>query len=69
MCTVAASESAYPNVTHLAGSAGSIPLPDKSCDLVLIFLSFHHVRRCEIAAKEIARVPRPGGRVLMRKVF
>ena len=69
MRAVAASESAHPDVTYLAGSAESIPLPEESCDVVLMFLSFHHVQQRETAAKEIARVLRPGGRVLIRSVF
>jgi ubiquinone/menaquinone biosynthesis C-methylase UbiE len=69
MRAVAAAEAAHPDVSYLAGSGESIPLPDKSCDVVLMFLSFHHVREREVAAKEIARVLRPGGRVLIRSVF
>lgn len=69
MRAVAAAEAAHPDVTYLAGSAESIPLPDNSCDVVLMFLSFHHVREREVAANEIARVLRPGGRVLIRSVF
>ena len=56
-------------VTYLAGSATAIPLPDRSCDLVLLFLVLHHVRDHAAAAVEIARVLRPGGRVLIRSVF
>jgi ubiquinone/menaquinone biosynthesis C-methylase UbiE len=69
MRAVATSESGRSDVAYLAGSAESIPLPDKSCDVVLMFLSLHHVRQREVAAKEIARVLRPGGRVLIRSVF
>jgi ubiquinone/menaquinone biosynthesis C-methylase UbiE len=56
-------------VEVLAGRAEAIPLPDASCDLVLMFLSFHHVRDKPTAAAEIARVLRPGGRVLIRSQF
>lgn len=69
MRAVATSEAAHPHVTYLAGSAEDIPLADKSCDAVLMFLSFHHVQQREAAAKEIARVLRPGGAVLIRSVF
>lgn len=69
MRAVAIAESAHPAVTYLAGSAESIPLPDNSCDVVLMFVSFHHVQQRDHAAKEIARVLRPGGRVLIRSVF
>lgn len=58
-----------PAVTYLAGGAEQIPLPDRSCDVVLLFLSFHHVTDRPGAAREIARVLRPGGRVLLRTSF
>src|SRR6185312_7434002 len=37
--------------------------------LVLLFLSFHHVKDRAAAAAEIARVLKPGGRVLIRSPF
>lgn len=57
------------NVRFLAGRAEAIPLPDASVDLVLMFLSFHHVRDRPAAAREIARVLAPGGCVFIRSVF
>ena len=57
------------NVSYMAGSAENIPLPDASCDLVLMFLSYHHVRDREAAAREIARVLRADGRLLVRSAF
>lgn len=69
MRSVATAESAHPDVTYLEGSAESIPLRDQSCDVVLMFVSLHHVQQREAAAREIARVLRPGGRVLIRSVF
>jgi ubiquinone/menaquinone biosynthesis C-methylase UbiE len=67
----AAAEAAGPasGVRYLAGRAEAIPLPDASVDLVLMFLSFHHVRDREAAGAEIARVLRPQGRVFIRSVF
>jgi len=56
-------------VQYLAGSAESIPLPGEACDLVLMFLSFHHVRDRHAAVAEIRRVARPGARVLLRSTF
>lgn len=61
--------SAHPRVTYLAGEAASIPLPDASADLVLMFLSFHHVPDQPAGAREIARVVKPGGRVILRSTF
>lgn len=58
-----------PAVRFLAGRAEAIPLADDSVDLVLTFLSYHHVRDRAAASAEIARVLRPGGRVFIRSVF
>jgi ubiquinone/menaquinone biosynthesis C-methylase UbiE len=69
MREVAEEHAADPAVTYLAGSAGAIPLPDESCDLVLLFLVLHHVPDHAAAAAEIARVLRPGGRLLIRSAF
>jgi ubiquinone/menaquinone biosynthesis C-methylase UbiE len=65
----AEASAAHPQVRYLEGRAEAIPLPDASCDLVLMFLSFHHFRDQPTAAREIARVLRPGGRILMRSAF
>ncbi len=51
------------------GRAEAIPAEDAAFDLVLMFLSFHHVRDRPAAAAEIARVLAPGGRVLIRSQF
>ena len=59
----------HPGVHYLAGQAEDIPLSAESCDLVLMYLSFHHVRDRAPAAREIRRVLRPGGRVLIRSTF
>jgi len=61
--------SAHPRVTYLAGEAARIPLPDAIADLVLMFLSFHHVPDQAAATREIARVVKPGGRVILRSTF
>jgi ubiquinone/menaquinone biosynthesis C-methylase UbiE len=69
MRAVAVARTTDPRVGFLAGRAEAIPLPDAACDLVLMFLSFHHVADRVAAALEIARVLRPGGRVLVRSQF
>ncbi|GAA0465375.1 hypothetical protein Ade02nite_47910 [Paractinoplanes deccanensis] len=69
MRRVAEEKAADPAVTYLDGSATEIPLPDASCDVVLLFLVLHHVRDHRAAAAEIARVLRPGGRLLIRSLF
>jgi len=58
-----------PHVRYLAGRAEAIPSPDAAFDIVLMFLSFHHVGDREKAVAEIARVLRPGGRVMIRSPF
>jgi len=60
---------AHPRVTYLAGEAAAIPLPDASVDVVLMFLSWHHVPDKPAGAAEIARVVTPGGRVILRSTF
>lgn len=69
MCAIAAERHAHPAVAVTAGAAESIPLPESSCDLALLFLSWHHVRDPERGAAELARVLRPDGTVLMRTAF
>lgn len=56
-------------VRYLAGAAEAIPLDDGSCDLIVMFLSLHHVRDRPAAAREIRRVLVPGGRVFIRSTF
>ena len=59
----------HPKVRYLAGRAEAIPLPDATCDFALMFLSYHHVTDKPAAAREIARVLRPDGRLLLRSMF
>jgi ubiquinone/menaquinone biosynthesis C-methylase UbiE len=69
MRAAATARHAHPAVTVLAGAAERIPLPGGSCDLALLFLSWHHVADPERGAAELARVVRPGGTVLVRTAF
>ncbi|HET7017022.1 MAG TPA: class I SAM-dependent methyltransferase [Streptosporangiaceae bacterium] len=69
MREVAQSQSRHPGVRYLAGSAEDLPLPSASADYVLMFLSWHHVQDKPQAARELARVLRPGGRLLLRANF
>lgn len=59
----------HPQVTYLAGRAEAIPLPGAAADFVLMFLSWHHVTDKPAAAREIARVLKPGGRLILRGTF
>jgi len=56
-------------VEYSAGEGARIPLDDHAADAVLMFLSFHHMPDRLAAAREIARVLKPGGRVLLRSAF
>ncbi|WP_327004947.1 methyltransferase domain-containing protein [Dactylosporangium sp. NBC_01737] len=69
MRTAAERDATHPAVRYLDGSATAIPLPDGSCDLVLLFLVLQHVTDRPAAAAEIRRVLRPGGRLLVRSTF
>lgn len=69
MREIAAETASHPAVTYLEGSAEAIPLPDASCDLALLFLSFHHFPDQVGGLRELARVIRPGGVVLLRSQF
>jgi ubiquinone/menaquinone biosynthesis C-methylase UbiE len=69
MRRTAISEAAHPAVTYLEGRAEAIPLPRVSVDFVLMFLSYHHVGDKPAAAREVARVLKPGGRLILRSTF
>ncbi len=69
MRAIAQESARHDRVTYLDGAAGRIPLPDRSCDVVLLFLVLHHVPDKAAAAAEIDRVLAGGGRVLIRSTF
>jgi ubiquinone/menaquinone biosynthesis C-methylase UbiE len=52
------------NVLLQEGNAGDLPFVDESFDLVVSRGALHHMPRPEQALAEIARVCRPGGRVV-----
>ena len=62
-------QSQHPDVRYLAGSAEDMPVPSGSADYALMFLSWHHVQDKPRAARELARVLRPAGRLLLRANF
>jgi len=69
MREIAQAQSQHPGVRYLAGSAEDIPVPPGSADYALMFLSWHHVQDKPRAARELARVLRPAGRLLLRGNF
>jgi ubiquinone/menaquinone biosynthesis C-methylase UbiE len=69
MREIAQAQSPHPGVRYLAGAAEDIPVPSGGADYVLMFLSWHHVQDKPRAVGELARVLRPGGRLLLRANF
>jgi ubiquinone/menaquinone biosynthesis C-methylase UbiE len=69
MREVALAQSRHPGVRYVAGSAEDMPVPSGSVDYALMFLSWHHVQDKPRAARELARVVRPAGRLLLRSNF
>jgi SAM-dependent methyltransferase len=53
----------------LAGDAGNIPLADDDVDAAWLSTVIHHVPDLPAAARELRRVVRPGGPVLIRSAF
>ena len=55
----------FPNVSFAEGDATKLPLEDGSFDLTGSLRTLHHIARPELAVAELARLTRPGGRVLV----
>jgi SAM-dependent methyltransferase len=60
-----ARERAPANAAFVEGDGTALPFPDASFDLAGTLRTLHHVRRPELVLAELARVIRPGGRVLV----
>jgi ubiquinone/menaquinone biosynthesis C-methylase UbiE len=69
MREIAAAHARHPDVRYVAGSAEDLPVPSAAADYVLMFLSWAHVQDKPRAVGELARVLRPGGRLLLRSQF
>jgi SAM-dependent methyltransferase len=69
MLEVARERSGHPDVRYLEGSAEDMPVPSGSADYALMYLSWAHVQGKQRAVRELARVLRPGGRLLLRTQF
>jgi len=61
----AAREHAPDGCLFLEGDASALPFPYGDFDLVGCVRVLHHVRRPELVVSELARVTRPGGRILL----
>jgi SAM-dependent methyltransferase len=55
----------FPNVTFVEGDATGLELESASFDLAGCARTLHHVHRPELVVAELARLTRPGGRVLV----
>jgi ubiquinone/menaquinone biosynthesis C-methylase UbiE len=55
----------FPNVTFVEGDATKLSFAPFSFDLAGSLRTLHHIARPELAVAELARVTRPGGRVLV----
>lgn len=60
-----ARERAPANATFVEGDAVALPFEDGAFDLAATLRTLHHIHRPELAVAELARVTRPGGRVLV----
>jgi ubiquinone/menaquinone biosynthesis C-methylase UbiE len=60
-----AQERALPNTQFVEGDGTALPFPDASFDLTGTHRTLHHVAQPERIVAELARVTRPGGRVLV----
>lgn len=54
-----------PGVTPVGGDAEAMPFADDAFDAVLVSDAFHHFGAPPVAAREMARVVRPGGGVVV----
>jgi ubiquinone/menaquinone biosynthesis C-methylase UbiE len=66
MREVAAREHQHPDVHYVEGSAERIPVADATCDAALLSYVIHHVSDMDACARELRRVLKPGGRVIVR---
>jgi len=53
------------NIIFVLGTAEALPFPAGAFDLVMTRFSFHHFRRPEVVLREMNRVCRPGGSVVV----
>ena len=66
MRDIALASAAHDDVVYLGGRCEAIPLATGAVDAALLFGVWHHVADRVAAARELQRVVRPSGRVLMR---
>jgi SAM-dependent methyltransferase len=62
---LAAARSRAPSAALLTADASALPLPDGAADLTLAMHMLYHVPDPQVAVRELRRVTRPGGRVVV----
>jgi ubiquinone/menaquinone biosynthesis C-methylase UbiE len=68
MRELAGREHVHPHVCYLAGSAEQLPLAEASCDAALLSDVAHHIADHDACARELRRVVRRAGLVLVRGI-
>jgi len=53
------------NVALHAASLDALPLPDETLDAATLMLVLHHIREVDAVLREVVRVLRPGGRLVL----
>ncbi|MEV3988508.1 methyltransferase domain-containing protein [Streptomyces sp. NPDC049837] len=59
----------HPSVRYVSGTADALPAPTDAFDLALLSRVIHHLPDRAAAARELARVLRVGGKVIVRTTF
>ncbi|MEV3857142.1 methyltransferase domain-containing protein [Streptomyces sp. NPDC050095] len=59
----------HPGVRYASGTAEEVPAPAASFDAALLSRVIHHLPDRPRAARELARIVRPGGKVIVRTTF
>lgn len=60
---------AHPAVRYVSGSAEAVPAPDETFDVAFLSRVIHHIPDRPRAVRELARVVRIGGQVIVRTTF
>jgi SAM-dependent methyltransferase len=69
MRDVAAGSGRRPGVLYVGGRAEQLPLREESLDVALLSNVYHHLVDRDSSARELQRILRAGGRVLIRGAF
>jgi ubiquinone/menaquinone biosynthesis C-methylase UbiE len=64
-CSLAQAKARDPHGDYRAGCAEALDLPDESFDLVVSYLSLVYIADATAALREMVRVLRPGGTLLI----